>query len=82
MGDPSIELRDLEQWFVDGKKRTVEIDAQRVGTMAMSDTDRGRARGMVGHVDVTKLADFVAGCTMANRDLAVRVVAWKRKRSR
>lgn len=30
---------------------------------------------MMDHVDVTKLADFVADCRIANRDLVVRVLA-------
>ncbi|KUJ23989.1 uncharacterized protein LY89DRAFT_679252 [Mollisia scopiformis] len=73
-GDRSIELRDMEQWFVDGRKRTVEIDLE-------WPSERMWQKRNAGVVDVSELPAFVARA-VPHRQLAVRVVAWKRLRSK
>lgn len=76
IGDPLIELREMEHWFADGRKRTLDIDVEhRVGWQKKQFVEGE------GWLDVAALSAFVAKCAVPNRPLAVRVVAWKRKQS-
>jgi hypothetical protein len=86
-GDPSIELRDMEEWFADGRQRTVLVagyfmqlphDGEGYAkTGQMSERWRDRCRRDIA--DLAKILERFAG---PHRNLAVRVVAWKRNISR
>jgi hypothetical protein len=67
-----IELRDVEQWYVDGRSRDIvcggsggRIDVKEVGTFMTSPP-------------YTKVPGYVPGTRYQKRLVNVRIVAWKR----
>lgn len=77
LGDASIELRDLEQWCVDGRRRMVKINY--AGWVQLhedrSPFDISELSGRMVAEDERRYRRVRAG----RKPLKVRVVAWKRK---
>jgi hypothetical protein len=81
LGEEGIELRSLEQWFVDGRDRKVscrdgvKIDVAAVGEYMMSDEYATAEIGPVGPAGL----NYISGRARNSEKLVkVRVVAWKR----
>lgn len=74
-GDPSIELRHLEEWFADGRQRTVVVDHGAAYLPRRSDQDIIASRRLR---DVAELPRLIVEFAGPQKSIAVRVVAWKR----
>ncbi|KAF8853337.1 hypothetical protein BDZ45DRAFT_79870 [Acephala macrosclerotiorum] len=80
LGDASIELRDLEQWCMDGRKRTMKFDHGRWWAAMQHYDDKSP-------FDITELSSRMVAedeqrykrVMVGRKPLKVRVVAWKRK---
>lgn len=67
-GHPSIELRDLEQWFADGRKRTVEVSGQRMDISELA-----------GFMNSTGYRIAINAPPYPRKPFNIRVVTWKRR---
>lgn len=70
-GDSSIELRDLREWFADGRSRTIIVE----DPTTFHKKHCPQCRQLC---DITDLAQLIAQ-RLRPRDIAVRIVAWKRR---
>lgn len=79
LGDASIELRDLEQWCMDGRRRTVKVNYGNWRAAIQHHEDRSpfdisELSGRMVVEDEQRYKRVMAG----RKPLKVRVVAWKR----
>lgn len=74
-GDPSIELRNLDEWFADGRPRTAKVvNGDHIRRAAPTQAELVTLR------DVAELPTIISrwAQTRPGSSIAVRIVAWKR----